>query len=95
MSKNILGVLNENDVETITTLIDPEINKVVARYLYDENNKILISTEYKFFPDRIHVFWHEENITLAIDLTNVQKNTNINSLYWKMPNITPKTNIGE
>ena len=41
MSKNILGVLNENDVETITTLID-KLEDSSFNYLKLENQDVKI-----------------------------------------------------
>ena len=41
MSKNILGVLNENDVETITTLID-KLEESSFNFLKLENQDIKI-----------------------------------------------------
>ena len=74
------------------------INKITYRLegyaLTDENGKILATSEVKEYfgelPKKILFNWKTENLTLMVDLTKPVVNHQINSNFWKMPDITPK-----
>lgn len=84
---------------TITTLIDPVQKLVLGRYLYNQNGKLIASTEYREFhdtiPKKILIMWHEEDVTLDWDLSNVKTNVGINEQFWVMPNIKNKIDMGK
>lgn len=89
---------------TVVTLIDPQKNVVVGRYLYNNIGKLVASAETSDFnqepktgillPKKIFIIWYEENIEMEWHLHNPKINTEINPSYWMMPNFKNKINIG-
>lgn len=92
---------NEENV-TVVTLIHPVDKVVVGRYLYNQDGKLIASTEYQdffgltksFFPRKILIIWYEEGITLDWDLSDVQINVGINPQFWLMPDMKNKIDMG-
>lgn len=84
---------------TVVTLIHPTQKVVVGRYLYNQNGKLIASTEYQDFsneiPRKIFIIWYEEGITLDWDLSQVRKNTGINPQFWEMPVMRNKIDMGK
>ena len=83
---------------TITTLIDPVEKLVVGRYLYNQEGKLIASTEYRdffnLFPRKIIIIWYEENVTLNWDLSKIKTNVKVDPKFWNMPETIKKINIG-
>ena len=84
---------------TVTTLIHPVQKVVVGRYLYNQEGKLIVSTEYQGFsgavPRKMIIMWYEEGITLDWDLSNVKTNLGINPQFWIMPNMKNKIDMGK
>ena len=83
---------------TILILIDPKLKVVVGRYLYNQNEKLIASAEYKNFkqqiPSKILIIWYEEAVILNWDLSNIKINSDINKKMWLMPEFKNKIDIG-
>lgn len=83
---------------TVMTLIDLKLKVVVGRYLYNENEKLIASAEYKNFskkiPLKIMIIWYEEGVILNWDLSDVKINSGIDKKLWSMPDMKNKINIG-
>ena len=92
-------IASTNELVKIITLIDPEQKVVVGRYLYNQENKMIASTEYQDFyrilPKKIYIMWYEEEIALEWDLSTAKINVDINPEFWSMPNIKNKIEIGK
>lgn len=84
---------------TVSTLIHPMQKIVMGRYLYDQDGKLIVSTEYQYssndIPVKIFITWYEEEIILNWDLSNIKINVGINPQYWVMPNIKDKIDMGK
>jgi hypothetical protein len=84
---------------TVVTLIHPTQKVVVGRYLYNQDGKLIASTEYQDFsgviPRKILIMWYEEGITLDWDLSGVQTNVGINQQFWVMPDMRNKIDMGK
>ena len=84
---------------TVVTLIHPTQTVVVGRYLYNQNGKLIASTEYQDFSDviprKILIIWYEEGIALDWDLSRVQTNVGINPKFWMMPDMRSKIDMGK
>lgn len=78
---------------TVLILINPVEKKVKGRYLYNENDKMIASTEYQ--EEKILIIWYEEGIILNWDLSSARKNVGIDPSFWIMPNMKNKINMGE
>jgi hypothetical protein len=87
------------DQITAIMIIDPKEKRIIGRYLYDENNKMIASTEYKNFKEdvarKILIIWYEEGITLDWDLTEAKINQKIDTAYWVMPDIKKKIDLSK
>jgi len=83
---------------TVVTLIQPVQKVVVGRYLYNQEDKLIASTEYQDFsgkiPRKILIIWYEEGITLDWDLSAVQNNVGISPQFWVMPEMKNKIDMG-
>lgn len=83
---------NNEEVQTII-LVDSKAKCVLGKYIYS-NEKMLASCEYYDFkegiPEKISIFWHEEDIKMTWDLSKIKINQQIDSQLWKMPNSDPK-----
>jgi hypothetical protein len=92
-----ISAMGEN-VEAVI-LINPIKKIVVGRYLYNQDGKLIVSTEYQNFkkniPQKILIMWYEEKIILDLDLSKIQINVNINSNLWVMPNLKNKIDMGK
>lgn len=87
----------------VITLIDPQKMVVSGHYLY-KNNFLIASTEILEFtldsktnlliPRKVLIIWHDEKISLKLELINAQINTSIQSQFWIMPDIKNKIDIG-
>ena len=77
---------------TVLILIDPKSQIVMGRYLYNQNEKLIASAEYK--PNKILIIWYEEAIVLKWDLSNIKINSGIDKKMWSMPEFKNKINIG-
>lgn len=76
----------------IVSLLDKDKKRMLGKYLYDEAQNLLISTEYTDFnqeeyPTKIHIHWHEENIQMTWILTKITKNLQLDSQNWKLPSL--------
>lgn len=84
---------------TVVLLIDPKKQICIGRYLYNSDNQLIASAEYRNFnqniPLNILIIWYEEQITLNLDLTNISVNQNLNSNYWIMPDINPRIDLSK
>jgi len=84
---------------TVVTLIHPTQKVIVGRYLYNQDGKLIASTEYQDFssaiPRKIFIIWYEEGITLDWDLSGVQTNVGINPQFWVMPDMKNKIDMGK
>jgi hypothetical protein len=87
------------EVVKIVVLINPNEKLVVGRYLYNANEKLIASTEYQdfyeFIPRKILIIWHEENITLDWDLSEIKTNIEINPIFWKIPDMKNKIDMAK
>jgi len=67
--------------------------------LYNQNGKLIASTEYQDFSDviprKILIIWYEEGIALDWDLSRVQTNVGINPKFWMMPDMRSKIDMGK
>ena len=83
------------------TLIDPKKQAIIGHYLYNDDLKLIASSEvlefqnYKQFliPKRIRMLWHEENAGMELTLSRVIINSQINKQLWEMPTNMPKRNL--
>jgi hypothetical protein len=92
-------ISSNNKKVIVTIIVDPTSKNVIGRYLYDEYKKIMASTEYDNFennlPSRILITWHEEDIKLDWNVSNLTINKELNSLYWNMPKINNSIDISK
>lgn len=79
---------------TLMTLVDPQRKIIVGRYLYNQQGKMVVSTETQGFytdrsgaviPQHILIIWYEEGVVMEWNLNNPQINTDISPSYWVMP----------
>jgi len=84
---------------TLILLLDSQKETIAGRYLYDENGKMIASTEYEtgngIVPNKIFIQWYEENIFLTWDLSKIKINLGINPSYWIMPNMKNSINMAQ
>jgi hypothetical protein len=90
---------NMGEPVTVMTLIDPTQKVVVGRYLYNQNGRMIASTEYQDFsgsvPRKILIIWYEEAIILDWDLSGSQINVGISPAFWAMPDMRNKIDMGK
>jgi len=98
-----ISALGEN--VTIVTLIDPKKTAVIGRYLYNQQGKLVASTEVQEFsidqktniliPKKLYIIWYSEGITMEWQLNNPKINVIIPNNLWLIPNMKNKINIGQ
>ena len=84
------------------TVIDPNRKTLLGHYLYNDDLKLVASSEVLSFqtcggfvvPKRIRMLWLEENAGMELELINVRVNSALDTSLWVMPNITRK-NLAE
>ena len=80
------------------TLVDIGKKVVIGHYLYDDDLKLIASSETIEFqncgefriPKKIRMVWHEEGAGMELELNHVQINKIINKNTWEIPNIKKK-----
>lgn len=83
-------------------LIDEKNKRILAHYLYDKNEKLIMATEITEFyrindtiiPKTINTIWYEENVKIQWVLNSPRINLKIASNYWKEPSRYHRINIG-
>lgn len=100
--KDFLGLTQERigsmgEKAKILILIDQINYRIIGRYLYDLENKLIISSEYSNFnnnmPRKMYTIWYEEKISLEWYLDDVKLNSKIDNSTWSMPKFNRKINI--
>ena len=80
-----------------TGFINKATYKLDGFILSDLNGKVIASSEIKSYvgdlPKQILFNWKEENLTLMIELGNPVKNMHNDSVFFKIPDITPKEEL--
>jgi hypothetical protein len=89
---------------TVMTLIDPQKVVIVGRYLYNQQGKMVVSTETQdwyqdpgtqaMIPRNLLIIWYEEGVVMEWNFHNPQVNTGINPQYWVMPAMRNKIDMG-
>jgi len=85
------------------TLIDPQEERIVGHYLYNSENKLIASSEIVAFakcgsvyvPTEMKMCWHEENMSMLFQFTQIAVNTKIKDTTWILPNYLRKKNMAE
>ena len=89
-------IQNRNSQVKSIILVDPKEKCVLGKYIY-ENEIMLASCEYFDFLDRIPqkicIFWYEEDIKMTWDLSDAKINEPIDVKFWRMPSIKNKVDI--
>lgn len=96
-----MRVSSLNELVIKETLIDPERSLILGHYLYDQNKKLIASSEVTGFqnvqghivPKSLRIIWHEEEVQMTWTLNNTSINCSINNSIWRMPP-KKKVNLG-
>lgn len=93
--------INNNEKLKCCITLDKESYKPNNMILKNSQNKIITEAKVQntfehqgiYIPQKIKISWMEENIEMTWDLKIVETNTNINPIYWIMPNYEKKIDI--
>lgn len=81
------------------TYINKRTNRIDGFMLVDQTNKKVASGEVQAWtgelPQKILYVWFEENTSMLFELSGQKSNVVIDSRYWQMPNISPKTDMSK
>lgn len=88
---------------TAVTLIDPTKKAVVGRYLYNQSEKMIASSEVKSFqnvnghtvPKEMLIIWYEEGLRLDMMLGGARVNVGIEERNWSMPTSPNSIDMGK
>ena len=97
-----LRVSSLNELVIKETLIDPERSLILGHYLYDQNKRIIASSEVTSFqnvqghilPKSLRIIWHDEDVQMTWVLKAVSINVPINGSTWQPPPNKQRVNLG-
>lgn len=83
--------LNKKNYKPCNMMLKDPNNKLIAEIIVQN----VFLHEQVYLPQNIKILWPEENIEMTWDLKDMEINTNINALYWNMPNYGKRIDISK
>lgn len=101
-ASEVLDIKKDNKLSKVT-LIDPDRNVIIGQYIYDQNQKLLISIEIKSFqktngfllPKSMRLVWYEENVSANWEISGYQINPTIEKFRWEKPEIKQEIDMSK